>query len=117
MAKRDRATDVYAAPMRTSRRCVKCQCPRLWHIDPVLLPDTDSRNSVELLPGITRLASGSAVGTDLGKRTEAGRFEVWICTACGYTEWYAHQVNEALAWLTRNPRSGVHYYDADAPTV
>ncbi|GAB3847891.1 hypothetical protein GCM10027610_068580 [Dactylosporangium cerinum] len=49
-----------------------------------------------------------------GKRVEAGRFEVWICAACGYTEWYAHEVNEALAWLTQNPHSGVRYYDADA---
>ncbi|WP_460492904.1 hypothetical protein [Dactylosporangium cerinum] len=39
---------------------------------------------------------------------------MWICAACGYTEWYAHEVNEALAWLTQNPHSGVRYYDADA---
>ncbi|MET7400650.1 hypothetical protein ABZS66_44945 [Dactylosporangium sp. NPDC005572] len=100
--------------MRTSRRCVKCQCPRLWHVDPVMVPDTDSSNVVELLPAVARAGSGAAVTGEFKKRVEAGRFEVWICSACGYTEWYAHEVNDMLAWLSRNPRSGVRYSDADA---
>ncbi|WP_426512681.1 hypothetical protein ACPPVO_19820 [Dactylosporangium sp. McL0621] len=101
--------------MRTSRRCVKCQCPRLWHIDPVMIPDNDGSNLVALLPGVARLASGAATGGELRQRIEAGRFEAWVCTACGYTEWYAHEVNETLARLARNPRSGVRHHDADAP--
>ncbi|MEU0558013.1 hypothetical protein [Dactylosporangium sp. NPDC006015] len=87
----------------------------MWHIDPVMLPEPDNRNVVDVLPAVTRWASGSADGGSTDKRIEAGRFEVWICAACGYTEWYSLQVNEMLAWLTHNPRSGVHYYDADAP--
>jgi hypothetical protein len=79
-----------------------------------MIPDADSSNVVKLLPGVTRLASGSAVGGELRKRIQAGRFEVWICAGCGYTEWYAVEVNEMLAWLAQNPQSGVHYHDADA---
>ncbi|WP_433042091.1 hypothetical protein [Dactylosporangium sp. CS-033363] len=100
--------------MRTTRRCVKCQCPRLWQIDPFLIPDGDSSNVAVPLPPITRLGSGSATGAELRRRRQAGRFELWICTACGYTEWYAHDVNETLAALAQNPRSGVHHHDADA---
>ena len=100
--------------MRTSRRCVKCQCPRLWHVDPVLIPDSDSSNALDLLPAVSRAASGAASGGEFGKRVVAGRFEMWICVACGYTEWYAHEVNDMLAWLSRNPKAGVRYYDADA---
>ncbi|MEV0570184.1 hypothetical protein [Dactylosporangium sp. NPDC050588] len=79
-----------------------------------MLPEPDNRNVVDVLPAVTRWASGSADGGSTGKRIEAGRFEVWICVACGYTEWYALQVNEMLAWLSRNTSSGVRYYDADA---
>ncbi|WP_326559161.1 hypothetical protein [Micromonospora sp. NBC_01796] len=100
--------------MRTSRRCVKCGCPRLWQVDPFMVPDPDSGNVVKLLPGVTRLASGSAIGEEMRKRIEAGRFEVWICAACGYTEWYALDVNDMLGWLSQNPRSGVRHHDADA---
>ncbi|MEV4139265.1 hypothetical protein AB0J72_44760 [Dactylosporangium sp. NPDC049742] len=79
-----------------------------------MLPEPDNRNVVDVLPAVARWASGSADGGSTGKRIEAGRFEVWICAACGYTEWYALQVNEMLAWLSRNTSSGVHYYDADS---
>ncbi|MER7279073.1 hypothetical protein ABT369_32005 [Dactylosporangium sp. NPDC000244] len=100
--------------MRMSRHCVKCQCPRLWQINPFMVPDNDSSNVVLPLPGISRLHSGAAVGAELRRRLEAGRFEVWICTACGYTEWYAFEVNDALARISQNPHSGVFYHDAGA---
>ncbi|WP_432988882.1 hypothetical protein [Dactylosporangium sp. CA-233914] len=79
-----------------------------------MIPDGDSSNVVVPLPAVTRLGSGSAVGAEFRRRLEAGHFEAWICTACGYTEWYALEVNEVLARLSQNPRSGVLYYDADA---
>ncbi|GAA3217766.1 hypothetical protein ACFO1B_46125 [Dactylosporangium siamense] len=79
-----------------------------------MVPDTESINGLTLLPGVTRSSSGAANSGGSGRRVESGRFEVWICAACGYTEWYAHEVNEALAWLTQHPHSGVRYYDADA---
>lgn len=41
------------------------------------------------------------------RRVEVGTFEVWICKQCGFTEWYANDVNEQLAELAQRPESGV----------
>jgi len=36
-----------------------------------------------------------------------GRFETWICNACGFTEWYA----QGLERLRADPEEGVHLLD------
>jgi predicted nucleic-acid-binding Zn-ribbon protein len=40
------------------------------------------------------------------KFVEAGRYQAWICTACGYTEWYATRLEElaVLAGATKAVR-------------
>ena len=49
------------------------------------------------------------------KIAEAGRFEVWICAACGYSEWYATRLEElavlaattgSVRLIDRDPRTG-----------
>lgn len=39
-----------------------------------------------------------------------GTFEAWICSQCGFTEWYAKDVNESLAILSRTFGTGVRFY-------
>jgi hypothetical protein len=49
---------------------------------------------------------------------QAGTFEQWICSACGFTEWYAKEmtvVNQALATLATVHDSGVTFFDGDQP--
>jgi predicted nucleic-acid-binding Zn-ribbon protein len=43
----------------------------------------------------------------------AGTFEAWVCAACGFTEYYAKDINEALSVLARIPSSGVSCFDGD----
>jgi hypothetical protein len=76
---------------------------------PVMLPDDHHHtgHAVAIMPAVCRPGSGP--------RVAAGRFELWICVSCGLTEWYAANVNEALAALAQNPQSGVVYVDGDLP--
>ena len=76
--------------MKKSERCIKCNNRKLWIIDEVKQPDVDSSNrawsmavtSHQFAPG--KRPRGSA------ERISAGSFQVIICAACGYTEWYAN---------------------------
>ena len=45
---------------------------------------------------------------------EAGDLDAYICSQCGYTEWYAPPtvVNEALAKVLEHPEEGVTLLDA-----
>ena len=100
--------------MRTTLRCRSCESRKLWRIDPVMLPQFDSRNAMYTLPVVCRSELGDTATHGWGKRQEHGRFEVWICAGCGLTEWYAVDVNESLKRLSREPGSGVSYVDGDA---
>mgnify|MGYP003425324118 FL=1 len=102
--------------MRLTGRCPKCQCPKVWQIDPVVIPDFRWANTSEVLPVITRSAKGG-LGVDRGSRQAKGWFEMWICSGCGCTEWYAAEVNETLATLARTPEiSGVRFHDNEPTT-
>lgn len=80
-----------------------------------MLPVEDSSNALFMVPAVARASSGSTETHEFGKRQEHGSLEVWICTSCGLTEWYSANVNQALAQLSRNPKSGVTYVDGDSP--
>jgi hypothetical protein len=44
-----------------------------------------------------------------------GRIEAWTCHGCGYTELYARDFAQVLAYLAANPANGVRFLDASAP--
>ncbi len=85
--------------MKTTHKCPKCEHRRIWVVDPIAL-----RVSAE---EVTQLALASAVVTDTtsgGPATRAlfgdvertvtgGRLEAFVCASCGYTEWYAGQLD------------------------
>lgn len=41
------------------------------------------------------------------KNTPRGCFDLWVCAACGYTEFWARE----LSGLKHNPGNGVHLID------
>jgi hypothetical protein len=83
---------------------------------PVMLPVFDSSNAIHPLPAVCRASSGSTKTHELGARQEDGTFEVWICTKCGLTDWYAVDVNTALTVLSRTHGSGVQLVDGESQT-
>jgi hypothetical protein len=98
--------------MRDTLHCKACASRKLWRVHPVLLPQFDSPNANYPMPAICRSSSGT-IEYDLGKREQAGTFEIWICSACGLTEWYATNVNDTLQYLSRAHGSGVSLVDGD----
>lgn len=104
--------------MRTSHTCPKCACKRLYVVSDVHQPDTESSNGlhrffVHAAP-VAADVTGSAEGTRY--RTHAGRFESWVCSHCGFTEWYARDPERVLEALSRDPEGGVRVVEAqDTP--
>ena len=85
--------------MKKSCRCVKCNCDRLWIVDKVNQLETYTQTGtvpmVVLAQEIIENKAGPRPRT-IVSRVAAGSFEVIICAACGYTEWYAYDL-EGLA--------------------
>lgn len=87
--------------MKNSGQCIKCKGQTLWIIDEVQQPDPDS-----LTRGFTMVVTSREVecGKDASVkwwdaplaaktiRVSAGAFQVVVCAACGYTEWYAYNL-------------------------
>jgi len=77
--------------MKTSQRCPKCACTKLYVVDEVRQPAHDSINLIVPM----HVTTAALPTDDLGlpdsnpHRSAIGRFEAWICSECGYTEWYA----------------------------
>lgn len=65
------------------------------------------------MPAVTRDQSGLPRREGFGRRS-AGTLEMWVCSSCGYVEWYAQQMRELtelLTALSRIPPSGVRFHD------
>jgi hypothetical protein len=111
-AAKDRNVAMRNPAMRDSMRCPNCECRRLWQMHP-FMRRLDDQVSVEQVPVLAVAGQFSVQDFKVSQqRAEAGTFELWICVQCGYTEWYARDVNLALAELARAGRGGVKYHDA-----
>lgn len=84
--------------MKTSGRCPKCECGKLYVIDEVSQPAHDSVNIIVPLSVTTLDVPASDVGlpSSNGYRAAIGHFQAWICSSCGLTEWYAKDVVDAF---------------------
>lgn len=78
--------------------CPKCACTKLYVVAEVRQPDHDSANVIVPLHVSTFALPADEVGVSTGNshRTMVGGFEAWICSSCGFTEWYAKDVNAAF---------------------
>lgn len=102
--------------MRNSRTCPKCQSRKLWVVERSEQPDKRSMNGTHPLTVTAAwVPNGKSGFFEMGsERMVAGTFEVWVCTQCGFTEWYAKDANQVLAYLSNHPDAKVHYIDGDA---
>ncbi len=101
--------------MRTTETCPKCQCRRLFVIERVAQAAHDSINvivpmSVTTLP----VPSGDVgLGGENDWRAEIGHFEAWVCSKCGFTEWYAKRATPALERYVAHKAQGVRLVDRE----
>ncbi len=77
--------------MKKSERCIKCNNKRLWIVDEVKQPDVDSSNRTWTMAVTSHeIESRRKPRGSTENRISAGTFQVIVCAACGYTEWYAN---------------------------
>lgn len=90
--------------MKHTQTCPNCSHRRFAVLREFKIPERDI-NSARDIPVVV-LEHG------LERRTELGRFEVWICERCGLTEWYACGLQGLLALAEKYP-SEVMIVDGD----
>jgi predicted nucleic-acid-binding Zn-ribbon protein len=82
--------------MKKSLMCPKCEGRQIWRIDTVKVRTAPSPTNLPLVVRSTWRGLESS-----------GGFEAFICNGCGYTEWYAHGLDE----LKHDPQEGVQLID------
>ena len=90
--------------MKNSRKCPKCQCTRLWVVEPL-------RTVYEYSPGTLplHLDYDQVEGTNFLNRSkrQVGTLDAWICADCGFTELWA----KGLQKLQHAPERGIRLID------
>ena len=97
--------------MKTDLRCSKCDSRQLWVVQKVGHIESSLVRTMPVTAANFNFFDGSVSETT---HTKVGYFEAWICSQCGFTEWYARDVNERLAALSRVPGTGVQFYNGPA---
>lgn len=97
--------------MKRDHRCPKCESGQLWLIREARMRDPRFSNIVRPIHVMAANFDPHRMQVDTSSSFEVGTFEVWICAECGFTEWYANGVNEALADLSRFPETGVLFFN------
>lgn len=102
--------------MKTTETCPKCQCRRLFVIERVAHAAHDCVNGIVPM-SVTTLpvpASALGLGGDNHYRAEIGHFEAWVCSKCGFTEWYTKVAVQALERHVAQKGAGVRLVDREA---
>lgn len=92
--------------MRKTLTCPKCDSREIWVINEM---KDRARRRQDIAP--LAVVAAYLPGMMGAQFVEGGTFETWICVHCGFTEWYAKNVNETLARLVSVPQAGVRYID------
>lgn len=112
--------------MRNSGHCIKCKGQSLWVVDRAHQPDHESSNLAWPLAVTSYGTSGTFGATGVvppgqcasflpnERRIDVGSFQVIICAACGYTEWYAYDIERlkdipGVRLVGPNPAKGGPY--------
>lgn len=96
--------------MRNTLACPKCSCRQLFVVEKVQQPDGAEAGGYPLV--VTYDVADPK--NWLRRRYEAGYFEAWVCTACGFTELYARDANAMLGAMAQSPDSRVRFVDGNA---
>lgn len=97
--------------MKNTRTCPKCRSAQLWVIREVCRQVEGCSNLVSPVPVTAANFSEYSLEPDKGSAASIGTFEAWICCSCGFTEWYAKDINGKLATLSQFPETGVVFYN------
>jgi predicted nucleic-acid-binding Zn-ribbon protein len=88
--------------MKNAKACLKCGHETIWRVDPLCFFDREYADHIAPLPVACRMVDHPDPGL-LSRptvRKSVGRFVVYLCAECGYSEMYASAIDE-LATLQR----------------
>ncbi|MEZ4296539.1 MAG: hypothetical protein R3B70_16320 [Polyangiaceae bacterium] len=111
--------------MKSTHQCPKCTSRQLWLIQNVYQQSHGTPDYVVVPISVTAFAKKArpARRTQHGVNalagdsvTVVGRFDIFVCAHCGFTEWYAQGANEALAQIAAEPDSNVKWIDSTGQT-
>lgn len=98
--------------MRNSLQCPKCQHRKIWHIEEVRHDNPNDSGGTPFRVVFAKRVGPIETGffSD-GERKMMifGHYDVFICSACGYAEWYAQD----FQGLEENPEDGVRLLDGE----
>jgi len=89
--------------MKNASACLKCGHETIWRVDPLCFFDREYANVITPLPVGCGMIDNPDPGL-LGRptiRKAVGKFVVYVCAECGYSEMYAADLAE-LASLQRS---------------
>jgi predicted nucleic-acid-binding Zn-ribbon protein len=92
--------------MKKTLVCPKCEGRVLWRIESMRLPANDQQTLKAAISGAPAKLPIHVRSAWSGFASQGG-FEVFICKACGFTEWYAHGLEE----LSPDEKNGVQLID------
>lgn len=91
--------------MKRTQQCPKCQGRRVWVVESFRVPGETAEGVV--LPVVTH--QGEAVSRfSIARGSPQGRFDLWVCDACGYSELWA----AGITGLRHDPAAGVRLVDS-----
>lgn len=90
--------------MKRTQQCPKCQGRKLWVIERFRIP-SEYAGGTELPVVAHQREQGGFL--ELGRTSAQGRFDVWLCEACGYSELWA----AGLSGLREDVANGVRRVD------
>jgi predicted nucleic-acid-binding Zn-ribbon protein len=94
--------------MKNASACLKCGHETIWRIDPLCFFDRGFANVITPLPVACRMIDNENPGL-LSRptlRKEVGKFVVYTCAGCGFSEMYAADIEE-LGALMRGEEGSV----------
>lgn len=96
--------------MKRKHQCPKCDGHKLWVLESFRVP-SDASDGVVLPVACHQRQSGGFLG--LPRVTPQGRFDLWVCATCGYSELWARD----LEGLREDPELGIRLVDATPGTA
>ena len=75
--------------MRSGLTCRKCGCGRLWNVRTMREAEGELGVSLREEGEFRKVYQPPLVFYTYPIVAQNGRFETFLCTACGYTEWFA----------------------------
>jgi predicted nucleic-acid-binding Zn-ribbon protein len=89
--------------MKKSQRCPKCDARRIWVIERYRVPGESAEGRV--LPVVPHQAGGATGGLLAFTRVKpVGRFDLYLCDGCGYSELWAEDFRDLVADEARGIR-------------